>query len=232
MGSVEATVRKRATGFRRAVLTLGLEGIRRVLCLGAHADDIEIGCGGTLLRLCAEVPDLDVRWVVLSAEGARAAEARAGADRFLADAGQKTVTVGDFRDARFPAQLDRLKDFFADLAAAFEPDLVLTHRREDAHQDHRAVAELTWQAFRSHSILEYEIPKYDGDLGHPNVFVALSRETCRRKVDGLLEAFSSQRDKPWFTEETFRALLRLRGVESKSGTGYAEGFTARKLLVP
>jgi len=213
------------------MLKLGFDGVRRVLCLGAHPDDIEIGCGGTVLRLAAEVPEVEVRWVVLSADGERATEARAGAERFLEGVQRSAVTVASFRDAWFPAQFAELKEFFRDLAREEAPDLVFTHRCEDAHQDHRAVGELTWQTFRAHTILEYEIPKYEGDLGHPNVFAALPRETCARKVDGLIAAFPSQRARPWFTPETFWATLRLRGVESSSPTGFAEGLYGRKLVI-
>jgi LmbE family N-acetylglucosaminyl deacetylase len=212
-------------------MRLVFDGVRRVLCLGAHPDDIEIGCGGTIRRLTAEVPGLEVRWIVMSADGERADEARAGAERFLAGVERKTITVAAFRDAWFPAQFAELKGFFRELALEAPPDLVFTHRCEDVHQDHRTVAELTWQTFRDQPILEYEIPKYEGDLGHPNVFAPLSRELCAWKIDGLLASFPSQRERAWFTPETFWATLRLRGVESQSPTGFAEGLYGRKLVI-
>ena len=207
-----------------------LAGLREVLCLGAHPDDIEIGCGGTLLRLAAENPGLRVTWVVFSGEGERRNEALRGADLFLAGAGERTVHVERFRDSYFPYD-GGLKDRFHELAAGVSPDLIFTHRRDDAHQDHRAVADLTWCAFRDHLILEYEIPKYEGDLAPPNLFVPLDAATADRKVAGLFEAFPSQAARPWFTEETFRALLRLRGVESNAESGSAEAFHCRKLVL-
>ncbi len=208
----------------------GLAAVSSILCLGAHSDDIEIGCGGTVLRLVAANPDLEVRWVVLSAEGQRADEARASAERFLEGCSKREVEVGSFRERYFP-HVPELKEFFDALGARVRPDLILTHHGGDAHQDHRTVSELTWNTFRDHAILEYEIPKYDGDLGRPNAFVTLDRDTARRKVRSILEAFSSQATKDWFSEDTFLALLRLRGVESRSPSGYAEAFHARKLLL-
>ena len=204
--------------------------VREILCLGAHPDDIEIGCGGTVLRLLAAHPGARVTWVVFSGAGPRRAEALRGADLFLTDAGERAVHVEGFRDSYFPWQPD-LKDRFHELAAGVNPDLIFTHRRDDAHQDHRAVAELTWCAFRDHLVLEYEIPKYEGDLGRPNLFVPLDRATCDRKVDALTTAFPSQHARPWFTPDTFRAMLRLRGVESNAESGFAEAFHGRKLVV-
>lgn len=213
------------------MFTPELKYLRRVLCLGCHADDIEIGCGGTLLRLLAEHPGLEVWWVVLSGEPVRAEEARESAAAWLAGAGERQVLFGDFRDRYFPAQWAPLKDFLHDIAARTEPDLVFSHRRDDAHQDHRLVGELTWNAFRDHLIWEYEIPKYEGDLGQPNVFVALEESVCRRKVELLRTAFPSQQDKPWYTADAFWALLRLRGLECNSPSRFAEGFYARKTRV-
>ena len=204
--------------------------VSSVLCLGAHSDDIEIGCGGTVLKLAAANPQLTVNWVVLSAEGPRADEARASAERFLAGAAKADVEILAFRERYFP-HLVELKEFFDDLRLRVRPDLVLTHHGGDAHQDHRAVADLTWNSFRDHLILEYEIPKYDGDLGRPNVFVGLDQETARRKVRAILDGFPSQADRYWFTDETFLALLRLRGVEARAPGGYAEAFHARKMIL-
>jgi LmbE family N-acetylglucosaminyl deacetylase len=197
----------------------------RILCLGAHSDDIEIGCGGTLLRLARSVEALELHWVVLSASGERAQEARTSAEAFGA-----VAEVQGFRDAFFRYGPE-VKAFFEELKGRFEPDLVLTHHGEDRHQDHRLVAELTWNTFRDHLILEYEIPKYDGDLGAPNVFVDLDEEVARRKVELLMESFPSQRGKRWFTEDLFRGLMRIRGMECNSPSGLAEGFYARKVAV-
>lgn len=208
-----------------------LKHLRRILCLGCHADDIEIGCGGTMLRLLQEHPGIEVCWVVLSGEPERATEARRSADAWLANAGKREVICGDFRDRYFPAQWAQVKDFIHGIAAKFAPDLVLTQRRDDAHQDHRVVGEITWHSFRNHWIWEYEIPKYEGDLGQPNVYVALDESICRRKVELLREAFPSQQDKPWFTPDTFWSLLRVRGLECNSPSRFAEGFYARKTLV-
>ena len=202
----------------------------RLLVIGAHADDIEIGCGGTILRLIDEGRLASVRWVVLSAIGERAAEARTAASRVLG-ALPAEVDIGDFRDGYFPYLGATVKDRIQALAAGPAVDLVLTHRREDLHQDHRLVADLTWNAFRDHLVLEYEIPKYDGDLGSPNTFVELSEDVARRKIELLMGSYPSQADKHWFSPETFRALLRLRGIESRSASGLAEGFTARKIVV-
>jgi LmbE family N-acetylglucosaminyl deacetylase len=212
------------------MFTPTLQRLRRVLCLGCHADDIEIGCGGSMLRLLDEHPGTEVWWVVLSGEPPRAEEARRSADMWLAGAGQRQVICGDFRDRYFPAQWTQIKDFLHGIAARVEPDLIFSHRRDDAHQDHRLVAELTWNAFRNHLIWEYEIPKYEGDLGQPNTFVALDEAICRRKIELLRDAFPSQQTKPWFTADAFWALLRLRGLECNSASHFAEGFYARKVL--
>jgi LmbE family N-acetylglucosaminyl deacetylase len=213
------------------MLEMRFGALQSLLCIGAHADDIEVGCGGTVLRLLAEHPDTRVRWVVLSASGNRAEEAAAGAERFLGDASAKEIVLKDFRDSFFPYERAEVKEFLHDLASEISPDLIFTHRREDLHQDHRAVSELTWCAFRDHMILEYEIPKYDGDLGSPNVFVPLSERICSQKVDSVVDVFRSQHEKRWFTKDTFRSTLRLRGVECNSHSGYAEGFTCRKLTL-
>jgi LmbE family N-acetylglucosaminyl deacetylase len=219
------------------VLRLGLvqggddRPLRRVLAVGAHADDIEIGCGGTVLRLVEDYPDLEWWWVVLSAEGKRRQEAQASAEGFLGPAQQRTILLRDFKDSFFPYIGGELKTYFEALKSQVTPDLVLTPYRGDLHQDHRLVSELTWNTFRDHLILEYEIPKYDGDLGAPNVFVHLQESVCRRKVEYLVRHFPSQRSRSWFSEDLFLALLRLRGMESNSPSHYAEAFYGRKIVV-
>jgi LmbE family N-acetylglucosaminyl deacetylase len=205
--------------------------IRTVLCLGAHADDIEIGAGGTIIKLLNAVRSVDVHWIVLSGNERREEEARASADAFLKDAGTAEVSFGRFRESYFPYTGAEIKQFFDRLGADVRPDLILTHARDDKHQDHRLVCELTWNTWRDNLILEYEIPKYDGDLGTPNTFVALEEQVCDRKIETLLEAFGSQADKHWFSADTFRALMRIRGIESRSPTGYAEAFYVHKLLL-
>ncbi|MBI5652424.1 MAG: PIG-L family deacetylase [Chloroflexi bacterium] len=202
----------------------------RVLCLGAHSDDIEIGCGGTLLKLSARYPRLAVDWIVFGASGARGDEARASAQDFLRAVESKAIRVYDFRDGFFPYAGAQIKDHFEELKRASAPDLILTHYRNDLHQDHRLLCELTWNTFRDHLILEYEIPKYDGDLGAPNFFVPLDEPTIQQKIKLLLEHFGTQRSKDWFTADTFRALLRLRGVEARAPTQFAEAFYARKII--
>lgn len=203
--------------------------LEQVLCLGAHADDIEIGAGGTVLRLLQEHREVKVHWVVFSANGPRRLEAERSAALFLERARNRTVVTLDFRDGFFPSQGEAIKEAFEALKAEIDPDLILTHTSDDAHQDHRLINSLTWNTFRHHSILEFEIPKYDGDLGRPNVFVPLAAETCREKIRHLLEAFPSQMGKHWFTDETFRSILRLRGIEC--GSQYAEAYFVRKLLL-
>ena len=208
---------------------LNAEKLTRILCLGCHSDDIEIGAGGLILRLIRDNPNLEFYWVVFSGTPERQAEARSSAERFLAGAAKSTVLTLDFQENIFPAQAPQLKTKLGEVRAAFEPDLVLTQRRDDSHQDHYTLAELTWNAFRNHAILEYEIPKFDGDLGQPNVFAALEPEVAKRKTQLLMECFGTQRAKHWFDEETFLGLMRLRGLESANR--YAEGFYARKLVV-
>jgi LmbE family N-acetylglucosaminyl deacetylase len=208
-----------------------LDQLKTILCLGAHADDIEIGCGGTILKLLRQYENLTVHWLVLGARDQRAVEAAASAQRFLTEAGQKNIVVEGFRDSFFPYEGERVKERFNQLGAEIQPDMIFTHRREDMHQDHRVVAELTWNTFRNHLILEYEIPKYEGDLGTPNVFVPLSDEICREKVETTIDAFPTQQSKPWFTADTLNALLRIRGIECQSPTGQAEAFHCRKLVL-
>jgi len=202
--------------------------VRRVLTLGAHADDIEIGCGATLLVLTRSHA-LDVTWVVLSAHGDRDAEARASAEAFLANAAASSIECHGFRDGYFPYVGGEVKDLFEELKARIEPDLIFTHTRHDLHQDHRLVCELTWNTWRDHLILEYEIPKYDGDLGAPNLFVPVSRELALEKTRLLATAFESQRGKSWFDDDLFLGLMRVRGMEARSPSGYAEAFHCRKV---
>jgi len=202
-----------------------------LLCLGSHCDDIEIGCGGTVLHLLDRYPKANVYWVVFSSDKQRAAEARAAAAVFLKGAKSKTVVVKNYRDAFFPALGKRIKEDFEKLKREFQPDVIFTHYRHDLHQDHRTVCELTWNTFRNHLILEYEIPKYDGDFGTPNFFVPLEESVCRRKIDAVVNSFVSQQKKHWFEEQTFFATLRLRGLECASPTRYAEAFYCRKLVL-
>jgi LmbE family N-acetylglucosaminyl deacetylase len=199
-----------------------------LLVVGAHADDIEIGCGGTVLQLAAGGFPLKVTWVVLGASGVREREAVESATAFLKDVEQTTVVLKTFRDGFFPWAGAEVKEVFEQLKGEVAPDLVIVPRRDDAHQDHRLVAELTWNTFRDHLVLEYEIPKYDGDLGNPNLYMPLPTAICERKVELLLEQFQSQRDRRWFTPDTFWAMLRLRGVESNAPSGFAEAFHCRK----
>lgn len=206
--------------------------IRSILCIGAHSDDIEIGCGGTILKLLGENPDVEVRWVVLSGSETRKEEARRSAQRFLESAARQNIELLDFRDAAFPYQdAMAIKSQFGALSRTCSPDLIFTHRREDLHQDHRLVSEMTWQHFRNHLILEYEIPKYEGDLGQPNTFVPLSVKWAQTKVDGIVSGFPSQKEKPWFDAETFSASMRMRGIECNSLSGFAEAFHCRKMLI-
>ena len=200
---------------------------RNILCLGAHADDIEIGCGGTILKWIRERPDVNIRWVVFSAEGKRGKEARSSAKALLRKTTQKVI-VKQFKTSFFPFQGSEVKEYFETLKDLFQPDIVFTHYREDRHQDHRLLSELAWNTFRDHLILEYEVPKYDGDLGIPNFFVALDGTLARTKTRHVCQFFQSQTNKHWFREETFLALMRLRGVECSSK--YAEAFYCRKLV--
>lgn len=208
-----------------------LGNVKSVLCLGAHADDIEIGCGGAILRLQEQMPDLHVYWVTLCAEGDRETEAQNSAVRFLAGAGSQTVEVHRFHDGYFPYYGGKVKDYFEHLKTKISPDLIFTHYRDDLHQDHRLTNELTWNTFRDHLILEYEIPKWDGDLGTPNCYIDLDGTVYRKKIEYILENFPSQAGKSWFKEETFLALMRIRGVECRAPSGYAEGFYGRKITI-
>jgi LmbE family N-acetylglucosaminyl deacetylase len=203
----------------------------RVLCLGAHSDDIEIGCGGTLLTWIGRGVNLDVRWVVFSAVGPRADEARGSAEGFLGGVTRSKIDLHGFRDSYFPYQGIELKDQFEVLKGDFSPDVIFTHRRDDAHQDHREVARLTWNGFRDHMILEYEIPKWDGDLGRPNIYQPLAQAALERKIELLHEHFATQRSKDWFDADTFRALARLRGMESRAPERVAEAFVVSKAIL-
>ena len=214
-----------------ARLAPGLSRSASVLAIGAHSDDIEIGCGGTVLSLARSWPETRVHWLVLAAHGDRIDEARASAEAFLAGLREPTVEILSRRDGYMPYEASEVKDTFEALKARIGPDLVLTHTRDDLHQDHRLVCDLTWNTFRDHLVLEYEIPKYDGDLGRPNTYVALDDDVVARKLELLDAHFGSQRSKDWFDDGVFRGLMRLRGMECRSPSGYAEAFTVRKLSI-
>jgi len=203
----------------------------KLLAIGAHSDDIEIGCGGTLLRLIEQESVSQIYWVVLTGETKRAAEASQSADALLGEVPGKHVILNDFRDGYFPYDGAEIKGFFEELKSHLKPDVIFTHQRFDLHQDHRVTCELTWNTFRDHLILEYEIPKYDGDMGVPNVFVPLSESLTRKKIDHLMRHFASQTSKRWFKEDLFSGLLRLRGMECNSPTSYAEAFYCRKAML-
>ena len=216
------------------MLPLGLPERREdpldILCLGAHCDDIEIGCGGTVLRLVEQYPDARFHWVVLASNDVRGAEAQASAEHFLHGAAKADIRIERFRESYFPWVGADIKDYFESLKADVDPDLVFTHHRHDRHQDHRLVADLTWNTWRDHLILEYEIPKYDPDGGSPNVFVHLADDIAEAKVRHVLEAYRSQATRPWFTGDTILGQMRLRGVQARAPR-YAEGFHARKLVL-
>ena len=201
-----------------------------VLCLGAHSDDIEIGCGATLLHFRKTIPRLMFHWVVFSALDPRRQEACKGAELFTSGC-DKDVVLKEYRDGFLPYNGHEVKGFFEELKGQVSPDLIFTHWQGDAHQDHRLISELTWNTFRNHLIFEYEIPKYDGDMGRPNLFVPLDAPLYEQKIDHLFTAFESQRTKKWFDRETFRGLMRLRGMESNSPSGYAEAFYCRKVVL-
>jgi LmbE family N-acetylglucosaminyl deacetylase len=203
--------------------------VRRLLCVGAHSDDIEIGAAATILRIVRESPDVQITWCVLSGNEIRRQEARGGVEQLLGPRFERSIVLKDFADAYFPEQRRAIKEFFEQNLKATDPDLIVTHSRLDAHQDHRLVNELTWNTFRAHQIWEYEIPKWDGDLMQPNLYVPVEPEDVNAKIDVLRTVFSSQRSKHWFDEETFRGLMRIRGLESNSR--YAEAFFARKFVV-
>ena len=209
----------------------GTNNALQILALGCHSDDIEIGCGGAILRLGVEHPDCVFHWVVFSAIGARAAEARHAAAQFVDPLRLKGPVLKTFPDGFMPFVGADIKPVFEELKRAVSPDLIFTHNRRDAHQDHRLISELTWNTFRNHLILAYEIPKYDGDMGQPSVFLPMSLEMCEKKVRLIMDTFRSQCDKRWFQRETFLSLMRLRGMECNSPSGYAEAFYGRKLML-
>lgn len=204
--------------------------VTQVLAVGAHSDDIEIGAGGTLRWLRRRFPTASVNWIVLCAQGQRSDEARRSARSILGESANHRIDTHDFRDGFFPYEGARVKDAFEALKAGVSPDLIFTHHGADLHQDHRLVSELTWNTFRDHVIMEYEVPKYDGGLGSPNFFVHLPKSIVDEKVDGLIEHFGTQRSKTWFSKETFLGLMRLRGIECRSPSGYAEAFYVRKAV--
>jgi LmbE family N-acetylglucosaminyl deacetylase len=203
----------------------------KVLCLGSHSDDIEIGCGGTILRLIDQYPTCRISWVVFSAVGIRKAEAQHGAGLFAGTDHLERLVLKEFPDGFMPYVGSEVKSVFEDLKKVVAPDVIFTHQGKDAHQDHRLISELTWNTFRDHLILEYEIPKYDGDLGRPSVFVSLNNDISQRKVHQIVEAFPSQHPKRWFEENTFLSLMRLRGMECNAPSGYAEAFYGRKIVI-
>jgi len=217
------------------MINISLAGMKgtplQILCLGCHSDDIEIGCGGTILRLAEQYPGSVFHWVVLSAIGAREAEARRGAALFTESGKLVGPLLRTFRDGYMPFVGADVKDVFEELKGHVQPDLVFTHYRDDAHQDHRLISSLTWNTFRDHVILEYEIPKYDGDLSQPNFYVPLPNGVYDKKIRYLMDIFGSQRAKRWFQESTFLGLMRLRGMECNAESGYAEAFHCRKVTL-
>lgn len=202
----------------------------KVLCLGAHSDDIEIGCGGTILRLLSEYDDVEVHWVVFGSSGKRDVEAVRSANKFLTDVKKKEIIIKNFKNSFFPYAGGEIKVCFEELKKRVSPDIIFTHYRQDLHQDHRVISDLTWNSYRDHQIFEYEIIKYDGDLGVPNCFVHLNEEICKKKINYLMKFFKTQTNKDWFTPDVFFSLLRIRGIESKAPEKYAEGFYCRKLV--
>ena len=213
------------------MISCTLNRVKRVLCVGAHSDDIEIGCGGTVLRMIAQSRNIEFYWLVLSSDPRRAKEAESSANAFLGRARKKTVVMKSFRDGFLPYLGPPVKECFEELKKVFTPDVIFTHCRHDLHQDHRLVCELMWNTFRDHFILEYEIPKYDGDLRSPNFFVPLSETHARKKVKSLMRYFTTQQNKQWFSEELFYGLMRLRATEAALATRYAEAFYCRKVVL-
>jgi LmbE family N-acetylglucosaminyl deacetylase len=207
------------------------DGPLRILCLGAHCDDLEIGCGGSMLRLLEENPSAEVMWVVFTSNPVRKAEAEAGARRILQGAGRSEIRILEFRDGFLPYSGLAVKEAFEEIKGLCKPDLIFTHQRHDLHQDHRLICELTWNTWRNHMVLEYEIAKYDGDMGAPNFFIPLAEETCRRKVEAIRASYASQHGKQWFTDDIFWSLMRLRGMEANSPSRHAEAFYSRKAVL-
>ena len=212
-------------------LSLDNDSPKKILCLGAHCDDIEIGVGGTILKLVRTIKNPDVCWVVFSSDDRRARETEKSANDFLRNVKRKKILINRFRNSYFPYHGEEIKEYFEKLKGEYQPDIIFTHYRNDLHQDHRLISELTWNSFRDHLILEYEIPKFDGDLGSPNFFVHLVADLCRMKTNRIMKYFKSQNDKKWFTSDTFLSLLRIRGVESNAPDKYAEGFYCRKIIL-
>jgi LmbE family N-acetylglucosaminyl deacetylase len=212
-------------------LDLRRDRVFKILCLGAHSDDIEIGCGGTILKLVQEYENTVFHWVVLSSDERRKREAVESANVFLAGAKEKAIVIKGFKDGFFPYVGGEIKDYFEGLKREVDPDLIFTHHRLDLHQDHRLVSELTWNTFRDHLILEYEIPKYDGDLGAPSFFVHLDEPTYKTKLRNIFSVFKTQAENNWFAEETFQSIARLRGIESNALSNYAEAFYSRKVVL-
>jgi len=204
---------------------------KKILFLGAHCDDIEIGCGGTIIKLIRALKGAEIRWMVFSSDDRREKEALDSAKDFLKDVKKKKIVIKRFRNSFFPYHGAEIKEYFEELTKEFSPDIIFTHFRNDLHQDHRLISELTWNTYRNHLILEYEIPKYDGDLGSPNFFVQLDETISLEKTGKIMRHFKSQHDKAWFTRDTFLSLLRLRGVESNAPGKYAEGFYCRKIVL-
>jgi LmbE family N-acetylglucosaminyl deacetylase len=212
------------------MIRVSMDRVTSLLCIGAHCDDIEIGCGGTVLSMVRSNPSLSVTWIVLSSDQAREAEARESAQAFLAGVDEFSFVAKQFRNGFFPYE-PSLKEYFEEVKATVSPDLILTHRREDRHQDHRATCDLTWNTFRDHLILEYEIPKWDGDVGQPNLYMQLDEWAAKQKIETLMKSFPSQRNRHWYDEETFRGLMRLRGMECRSPSRYAEAFFGPKIAL-
>jgi LmbE family N-acetylglucosaminyl deacetylase len=212
-------------------VTLGPPRPRKILCLGAHCDDIEIGCGGSILKWAGFGKDAEVYWVVFSSDDRRGQEAIRSAKDFLKGFRRKEIAINRFRNSFFPYEGGEIKEYFEQMKKEFSPDVVFTHYRHDLHQDHRLISDLTWNTYRDHLVLEYEIPKYDGDLGSPNLFVHLDGGIVRSKTRKIMNHFRSQQDKAWFTPDTFLSLMRLRGVESNSPGRYAEGYYCRKIAI-
>lgn len=202
-----------------------------ILCIGAHSDDIEIGCGGSILRLLSEYENTEVHWLVLGSTGRRDKEAVASANAFLTGAKRKNIIVKNFKNSYFPFVGEEIKNYFENIKNKVSPDIIFTHYRHDLHQDHRVTSELTRNTFRNHMILEYEIIKYDGDIGSPNLFIHLDEEICQKKVNMIMKYFKTQRNKDWFTTDVFFSMLRIRGLESKAPDKYAEGFYCNKLII-
>ena len=212
-------------------LDIKRDRVLTVLCLGAHSDDIEIGCGGTILKLIEDYENTAFYWIVFSSSKNRKEEAEKSAQAFLQEAKQKSVIIKDFRDGYFPYIGAEIKEYFEELKQMVSPNLILTHYRFDLHQDHRLISDLTWNTFRDHLLLEYEIPKYDGDLGVPNVFIPITKSMCTQKIKYILNYFRSQHENQWFSKDTFLSLLRLRGIESNAREKYAEAYYCRKIIV-